>query len=390
MHDTAHDPRRYAQAKLRLHLADGGLKLLLLILLLTSGGSVAIARWCAGAPWRVVLEYGLMVGAGFTVIGWPGEWWARRIEIRYGMNRQGLGGWLKDQLKGALLGGALGLAGVELLYWLLRAAPRHWWLWAWAGFLAIMVGLVQLGPVLLLPIFFKLRRMSAEDARDAALVVRLETTYARLRAANPGLPRLHGIFEWKLGEKSAKANAALTGLGKTRRVIISDTLLADATPEQIEAVFVHELGHHVHHDLWRGIGFQAGLSLLGFWLAQAALAGLGARLGLNGIADVAGLPLIVLVFSLLGLVLMPASNAFVRAMERRADDYSFTTLGTAEPLMAALSRLAEKNLAEVQPARWKEFLLYSHPSIATRLGRGRRWQAAHGLAGGGGEETAVK
>lgn len=375
MTDTARDPRRYAQAKLRLSLADGGIKLILLALFLTGGGSVALARWCSSTPWLGVLEYVLLLGAGFTVIGLPGDWIGRRIEVGYGMNRQSVGGWAKDQLKGALLGAVLGVAGAELLYWLLRAAPRHWWLWGWAGFLVIMVGLVQLGPVLLLPIFFKLRRMSADDPGDAALVERLESTYARLRGQNPKLPRLHGIYEWKLGEKSAKANAALTGLGKTRRVIISDTLLADATPEQIEAVFIHELGHHVHQDLWRGIAFQAGLSWLGFWVAQWALGALGPRLGLSGIADVAGLPLIVLVFSLLGLLLMPVSNAFVRAMERRADDYSFTTLGTAEPLMAALTQLAEKNLAEVNPPRWKEFLLYSHPSIATRLRRGRAFMA---------------
>jgi len=375
MTDTNRDPRRYAQAKLRLSLMDGGIKLVLLVLFLTSGLSVGLARWCAGAPWLGVLEYVLLLGAGFTLIGLPGDWLGRRIEVSYGMNRQSVGGWAKDQAKGAVLGAVLGAAGAELLYWLLRVAPRHWWLWGWAGFLVIMVGLVQLGPVLLLPIFFKLRRMSAEDPSDAALVERLESTYSGLRARNPKLPRLHGIYEWKLGEKSAKANAALTGLGKTRRVIISDTLLADATPEQIEAVFIHELGHHVHQDLWRGIAFQAGLSWLGFWVAQWALGALGPRLGLSGIADVAGLPLIVLVFSLLGLLLMPVSNAFVRAMERRADDYSFTTLGTAEPLMAALTQLAEKNLAEVNPPRWKEFLLYSHPSIATRLRRGRAFMA---------------
>jgi STE24 endopeptidase len=380
MTDLARDPRRYAQAKLRLSLADGGIKLILLVLFLTSGYSIALARWCSPTPWLGVLEYVLLLVAGLSLLGLPGDWIGRQIEVAYGMNRQSVGGWAWDQVKGALLGAGLGVAGAELLYWLLRAAPRHWWLWGWAGFLVIMVGLVQLGPVLLLPIFFKLRRMSADDPQDAPLVERLEGTFARLRARDPRLPRLHGIYEWKLGDKSAKANAALTGLGKTRRVIISDTLLAGATPEQIEAVFIHELGHHVHQDLWRGIAFQAGLSLLGFWLAQWALAGLGPRLGLSGIADVAGLPLIVLVFSLLGLVLMPASNAFVRAMERRADDYSFATLGTAEPLMAALESLAEKNLAEVNPPRWKEFLLYSHPSIATRLRRGRAWQAAHGSA----------
>ncbi|HET9784785.1 MAG TPA: hypothetical protein VFP94_07500, partial [Terriglobales bacterium] len=200
MTPTNRDPRRYAQAKLRLSWVDGGIKLVLLILFLTSGWSVALARWCSSASWLGVLEYVLLLGAGFSLLGLPGDWIGRRIEVGYGMNRQSVGGWVKDQLKGAALGAGLGVAGAELLYWLLRAAPRHWWLWGWAGYLVIMVGLVQLGPVLLLPIFFKLRRMSADDPGDAALVERLESTYAGLRARNPKLPRLHGIYEWKLGE----------------------------------------------------------------------------------------------------------------------------------------------------------------------------------------------
>lgn len=369
--------REYARAKLWLALGAGGLDLVLLILLLTSGASVGLARWLAGPAAAVVFGYAVIVGAGFKLVDLPFGWWGRRIEIRYGMNRQGAGSWWADEAKGTLLAAVLGIGAAELLYWLLRASPQHWWLWAWGAFALFMVLMAQLGPVLLLPLFFKLRQMSEESAGDADLVRRLRGTYAGLVAQNPKLPRLHGIYEWKLGEKSAKANAALTGLGRTRRVIISDTLLESSPVEEIEAVFVHELGHHVHRDIWRGLGFQSGLSLLGFWLAQWALNQLGPSLGLAGIADVAGLPLVILVFSLLGLVLMPASNGFVRAMERRADDYSFETLGTAQPLIAGLQRLAAKNLAEVEPPRWKEWLLYSHPSIATRVRRGEAWEARH-------------
>lgn len=379
--EHTNDPKRYARERFWLGLFSGGFNLLLLVLLLVTGFSISIARWCAGRPALVVLEYVLLVGAGFQILDLPGAWLGRRIEIRYGMNRQNVGSWLWDEAKSALLAAVLGVGAAELVYWLLRASPEHWWLWAWAAFAVVMVGLAQLGPVLLLPLFFKLRPMTEENENDAPLVRRLESTYAGLRARNPKLPRLHGIFEWKLGEKSAKANAALTGLGRTRRVIISDTLLEGSPVEEIEAVFVHELGHHVHHDIWRGLAFQTALSFLGFWLAHLVLAALVGPLKLHGIADIAGGPLLVLVFSVLGLLLLPVSNAFVRAMERRADDYSFVTLGTAAPLLAGLRRLAEKNLAEVEPPRWKEWLLYSHPSIATRIRRGEAWQSARQAAG---------
>lgn len=376
-------PKEYARAKLLVSLSSGATNLIVLAAFLFSGASLGLARWLgspsasAGSSWMLVALYVLIVAAGFFVLDLPFGWWGRSLEIRFGMNRQSAASWWRDEGKGAALGLGLGVLAAEIVYALLRSAPANWWWWAWGVFTLFTVLMAQLGPVLLLPLFFTLRRMSEDNDREGLLVRRLESTYAALRAQDPRLPQLHGIFEWKLGEKSAKANAALTGIGKTRRVIISDTLLESSSVEEIEAVFIHELGHHVHRDIWRGIGFQAALSWLGFWLAHLILRAMTAPLGLRGIADVAGLPLLILVFTLLGLLLMPASNGFVRAMERRADDYSFVVLGTAQPLIAGLRRLAEKNLAEVDPPRWKEWLLYSHPSIANRIRRGQAWESSH-------------
>lgn len=375
------DPRRYARQRFWLNLGSGLADLILLVALLVTPASRAIARWSHAvvpAPALTVLLYCVVVGVGFRILSLPFDLAGRGIEIRFGMNRQSFGGWVVDELKSTLVSGVIALLAAEIIYWLLRAAPAAWWEWAAAAFIVLLATMAIVGPVLLLPIFFKLRPLSPEVERERVLLERLHATTDRLRRNQPRLPRLHGIYEWKLGEKTAKANAALTGLGRTRRVIISDTLLADSPPAEIEAVFVHELGHHAHGDIWRGLVFQSALIVAGFWLAQWALSVLSGPLHLAGIADVAGLPLLVLVFTLLGLALMPASNAFVRAMERRADDYAFAhNTGGAEPMIAALERLAARNLAEVSPPRWKEWLLYSHPSISTRIRRGRAWQASH-------------
>lgn len=374
MNPSTTTPRAYARARLLLSLGSGGLELGLLIAFLWSGASLALAhRLSHGAALRV-LEYVLLVGAGFKLLDLPLGWIGRRIEIRFGMNRQSVASWIGDEAKGTMLAAVLGLGGAELLYWLLRSSPPHWWLWSWGLLTIFVVFMAQIGPVLLLPLFFKLLPLSEHNP----VAQRLQTTFARMRERDPRLPKLHGIFEFKLGEKTAKANAALTGWGRTRRVIISDTLLEASTPEEIEAVFLHELGHHVHRDIWRGLAFQSGLLALGLWLSSLALQWLTPGLGLSAISDVAGLPLILIVFTVMGLILMPASNGFIRAMERRADEYSFAAMGTAQPLMAGLRRLAEKNLAEIEPPRWKEWLLYSHPSIATRLRRGEAWEVANG------------
>jgi STE24 endopeptidase len=376
--DSAYEAKakRYAREHFRLTLLSFVVDFAVLVAVLVSGASMWWARRvAASAGWRaapaaVVLLYVIGLAILVKLAGLPFSILSRRIEIRYEMNRQSWAGWLWDQTKGSMLGGALALAGLELVYWLLRAMPNSWWLWAWGAFTLFAIVLAQIAPVLLLPLFFKFRRLS-DEGKEAELVERLK----RL-SAGAGT-HVRGVFEWKLGEKSAKANAALTGLGATRRVIISDTLLKTAAPDEIEAVFAHELGHHVHRHIWYGLAFQMALSFLGFWLADLALHFLGAGLHLAGIADIAGLPLLLLVASGLSVLLLPVANAFSRRMERQADDYAFAVIGDAEPLVRGLERLASQNLAERHPPRWKEFIFYSHPSIATRVARARQWQVTH-------------
>jgi STE24 endopeptidase len=368
--------KRYAREHFRLMLLSFGVDVAILVALLISGASVwwasrvtAPSGWRA-APAAVVLLYVLGLGVLLKLAGEPFSILSRRIEIRYGLNRQSWTGWQWDQTKSTLIGGALALGGLELVYWLLRAEPKNWWLWAWGAFVLFAIALAQLAPVLLLPLFFKFRPLSSEG-KEAELVERLSGLSQRAGTC------VRGVFEWKLGEKSAKANAALTGLGATRRVIISDTLLNSATPDEIEAVFAHELGHHVRHHIRYGLAFQMGLSFIGFWLADVALRLFVRPLHLAGIADVAGLPLLFLAAIVVSVLLLPVANAFSRRMERQADDYAFAAVGDAEPLVRGLEHLADQNLAERNPPGWKEFIFYSHPSISTRITRARAWQAAH-------------
>jgi STE24 endopeptidase len=368
--------RAYARAKFRLGLVAGGVDLALLVCLAFSGASVTLARWLAqrmgGNPSQgwLVLAYGSGLILGLKLVGLPFSVAEKRLERRHDLDRQSWAGWLRDEIKSLLLELGLGCGALELIYALLRGSPQHWWLWSWAAFTGFAVVMAQLAPVLLLPLFYKFRRLNGETPAEAELIARL--TRLVQRAKTP----IHGVFEWKLGEKSKKANAALTGWGATRRVIVSDTLLESSTPEEIEAVFAHELGHHAHHHIPKGMTLQTGLWLAGFWLSARVLQALAPRLHLQGIGDIAGLPILVLVAMLAGLIFLPLGNAFSRAMERQADDYAFATMGGVQALVTGLSKLAERNLAEVQPPRWKEVLFYSHPSIARRIERARAWEQA--------------
>lgn len=295
------------------------------------------------------------------------DFYSFRLEHRYQLSNQKLSAWLWDEIKGVLLGAVLAGLLVELLYFIIRQFPEHWWLIAWVGFLGVAVLLAQLAPVLLFPIFYKF-----EPLQDEELRLRL------IRLGERAGTRVRGVYKWHLSEKSKKANAALTGLGGTRRIILADTLLSNYSPDEIEAVLAHELGHHVHRHIPKGIAVQALVTLVGFWAANWWLHYAIDRWHMfETISDFANLPLLVLIFVGLSFLLMPALNAFSRFNERQADRYAFENIAEISPFISSMNKLAEQNLAERTPSRWVEWWFHSHPAIARRIAAAEVWAKAN-------------
>ncbi len=190
--------------------------------------------------------------------------------------------------------------------------------------------------------------------------------------------RVRGVYKWNLSEKSKKANAALTGLGATRRIILADTLLDRYSDDEIEAVLAHELGHHVHKHILKAIFVQAAITLFGFWLANEVLHyAIDRRDMFAGMSDFANLPLLVLVATVLSFLLLPAMNAYSRFNERQADRYCFQSVASVEPFISSMNKLAEQNLAERTPSRWVEWLFHSHPAISRRVDAAKEWGKTH-------------
>ncbi|MBV8049988.1 MAG: M48 family metallopeptidase [Acidobacteriaceae bacterium] len=361
------EARRYNRIKRWLGIADFGLGLGLLVVLLVTGWNSTLRDIAYRASFQTyvlaVFLYVLMLIAIAKVLGGALDYYGFTLEHRFNLSNQKLGSWLWDQVKGFLLGLVLASIAVEILYFIIRATPQYWWLIAWAAFLGLFVLLAQLAPVILLPIFYKFEPLQDEQLKSR--LVRLSETAGT---------RVRGVYKWNLSEKSKKANAALTGLGNTRRIILADTLLEQYSPDEIEAVLAHELGHHVHKHIFKSILVQAGITFAGFWVANWVLHYAMERWhSFETLSDFANLPLLVLVSTVLSFILLPAINAFSRYNERQADRYAFRSITSVEPFISSMNKLADQNLAERSPSKFVEWFFHSHPSISHRVAAAQQW-----------------
>jgi STE24 endopeptidase len=308
-------------------------------------------------PALVVVAYVTLLSLVNEVVSLPLSFYsAFLIERRYGLSNQTLRGWLLDELKGLLVGLILGGLAASLVYFFIRRAPDSWWLPAGALFALLIVGLANLAPVLLLPLFYTVKPLDREALR------------ARLMAlAERASARVLGVYEWGLAAKTKKANAALTGIAGTRRILVSDTMLADYSEDEIEVVLAHELAHHVHGDIWKGLIFESALIVAGFFASARVLRAWAGSLGLSGPDDIAGLPLLLLTAGAVSLVMVPAAHAMSRHYERQADRFALKLTRNPTAFISAMRRLAAQNLAEEHPSKVVQWLFYSHPPIRERV-----------------------
>jgi len=363
------EARRYNRIQRWLGIADFVVGSAFLVVLLVTGWSgwlrdLALRRGFQNYTLAVFLYLFFLLLIS-KVLGLGLDYYGFRFERRFQLSTQKLRSWLWDEVKGFLVGLVMAAIVVELLYFMIRQAPQHWWLITWALFMGLFILLAQLATVVLFPIFYKFEPLDDEDLRRR-LVQLGERAGTRVR----------GVYRWKLSEKSKKANAALTGLGTTRRIILADTLLDNYAPEEIEAVLAHELGHHVHRHILKSILVQAGITLLGFWLANFVLHYAVDHHMFEELSDFANLPLLAITATLLSLLLMPALNAYSRYNERQADRYAFESIASVEPFISSMNKLAQQNLAERTPAKWIELLFHSQPAISRRVAAAEEWGRA--------------
>jgi STE24 endopeptidase len=364
--------REYSRKRLRLSFIGMGVAAACLLIVLGAGfdkwlrnllqsaaGRAPLLAWQPLPGWYPlqILVYFLIIILAYQIISAPQAYYGGYVlPHRYGISVMSFKAWLADLGKEFVLGLVLEAAVISLIYALLAFQPAWWWLWVGLVLFFFSVVMANLAPVLIFPLFYKFTPLP-----DGELKQRL------LALAERANTRVRGVFTMQMSRRTTAANAALMGLGNTRRIVIGDTMVDRYTPDEIEVVLAHELGHHVHHDIWKLIISQAILTFGGLYVANLLLHLVVAQRYYLSLTDPANMPFLFLLMGLFGLVVMPLGNSYSRAIEYQADEYALQATHKVEAFKSAMTRLANQNLAEVEPPAIVELLFHSHPSIRKRL-----------------------
>jgi STE24 endopeptidase len=347
------------------------LQVLLLGILLAayqfSGASAALANGLVdhfGADlWYVSnAVYTVISVFGFAACMFPFSYYSGHVlERHYGLSNETFGDWLGDFIKSLAIDLVLATILFSVIYALLRWMPGIWWLAAAIFYILFAVVLSTLAPVVIMPLFHKFEPIEEGELADAVRGMMEES----------GI-KVSGVYKWGLEEKTNSANAAFTGIGRTKRIILGDTLLTGYSTEEILAILAHEIGHCKNHDILRLTVVQSLLALLGFYVAHLCLTSLVAFYRLAGVDDIGAAPIFIFSLFVFSLIAMPFTNMHSRQREFAADAYAVKKTGSPDALVSALEKLADQNLSNKEPSAWVELLLHSHPSISRRIERVRQ------------------
>ena len=364
---TTEEARRYQREKVGFRLNSMALNLIFLSIMALAGGGVwldqVVEPFSAGNRWLHALEFVLLFGLASYVLNVPLSFLSGYLhEHKYKLSNQTLGAWAWRELKELSLVLILNSLLLLGLYALLHYLPNYWWLAAAGAMLAVSVVFAQLFPVLLVPMFYKLEPVAGDD-----LLQRF-----RKLAEGTGIS-IESVQKLGLSRDTKKANAYLAGLGRTKQVALGDTLLDEFSPEEVGAVFAHELGHSVHNHLIKGIIGSAVMTTAGLFFCDLVIRHQIANAGHPALGAVSTLPLVLFVLTAFNTIMQPLHMAVARHFERQSDWFSLEKTRDPIAFKAAFARLAALNKSDLNPPRWTVILFYSHPPISERIAMADTW-----------------
>lgn len=354
------EAKKYHRARHLLLIADIVLSVSFLVLMQLAGISSAIKEWAfsrGSESWVQVFLYMACFFNLFYFVSLPVHAYSSYfLEKKYKLSDQKISRWVLDELKKYALSIFFFTLTMELLYFTVVITGNLWWLVAGIGWLFLTLLLTRIFPTLLLPLFYPTKVLEPGELKERLLAL----------SSRCGV-HVMGIYEIALSRKTKKANAALAGLGKSRRILVGDTLKENYTAEEIEMVVAHELGHHVKKHITRSLIFSTLITLLGFYLLHISSSRLVDFFGGESLTDLSIFPALTLLAFLAGFLILPLQNGFSRWQENQADDYALEIFPSRDVFTSLMKKLGSQNLADVEPNPWLEFLLYDHPSIRNRI-----------------------
>ncbi|MFC1992640.1 M48 family metallopeptidase [Chloroflexota bacterium] len=349
--------KEYAKIKRRLSFGELSLAGILLLVLVFSGLSQRLAALFALPIVPAAATYFVILMVVYAVISAPLSYYSGFVlPHRYGLSIQKFTGWLGDQIKARGLSLLLSTLVLAAIYWFITLSPSTWWLLSWGLVVLLSLILTHLFPIIIVPLLFKIKPLG-----DAEIDQRLEQLVQKAQT------RIRGVYTIELGSKLTSANAALMGWGNTKRIVLSDTLLQQYSPPEIETVTAHELGHYLHNDTLRLFATMSAIWLVVFYITGIALKAGVLLPGFSSISDIATLPLLILIFAALHLLTSPLIRAYSRHLEAAADEYALRLTDNPQSFIDAMTKLTDQNLSEAQPSRWVELLMDDHPSYNQRI-----------------------
>lgn len=354
------DVKRYNRIKLVVSLAGGTITFSFFVLLIASGLSVQIENFVQSIstqPYISLLLFVAVIGSMNGILSFPFGFYSGYIlEHRYHVSNQSLPQWLWESMKGIFVSLPIMTPLVLLIYFFLTTFGSAWWLPTGILLFIVSIGLSRIAPIVILPLFYRLTPLDESPLREKMLSLTKKTTMI-----------VDGIFSFNLSKTTKKANAAFTGIGKSKRILLGDTLIKNFSDEEIETVFAHELGHYTHGHIWKGILFGTASIFLGLFFTSLAYNASLQWFGFASADRIAALPLLMVWLGIYSLVTSPLGNILSRKHEFEADRYAVSATGNKPAFVSTMNKLAAMNLADVQPHPVVEFLFYSHPSIKKRI-----------------------
>lgn len=356
-----HPPvRTYQRLKLVSSVAQSALVFVLTLAFIASGLSVAlenVVRTAFANNYAALLAFAVIAGSGESVVSFPLRFFSGFVlEHRFGLSNQTFSAWLWERAKGSLVAIPLMTLVLGVLYYCLVSFGDAWWLPVGITVFVLSVLLARLAPVLIFPLFYSFKPLD-----DGLLKERLLELCSKAGVA------VKGLFVFDMSRNTKKANAAFTGIGRAKRILLGDTLVANFTDDEIATVFAHELAHQTHSHVWKMMAFGALTSFPGLFLTAQLYEASLTWFGFGSRTAFAALPLLGLWLGLYSLFTTPLTNAVSRRYEREADAYAVRLSGNKEAFLNALKKLGRINLADDAPHPLVEFLWYIHPSLGRRI-----------------------